>query len=56
MMSKGSQGQKQPTYVSGNSVRVAEVKIGEIAGAKERQDGTTRFQRSEIARKAASAR
>ena len=55
-MSKGSQAQHQPANVIGNAVHVAKMATGEIAGPKTRQASTTRSQRSEIARKAATAR
>ena len=55
-MSKVQRGQKCPTDTTGNAVHVAKIVTGEIAGAKARQDSPTRSQRSETARKAATAR
>lgn len=70
-MPKGPQGQKRPADVIGNAVHIAKIATGEIedttlkqpakrksglAGAKARADSLTAEKRSEIARKAASAR
>ncbi len=70
-MPKGPQGQKRPADVIGNAVRIAKVATGEIeetelkqpakrksglAGSKARAENLTAEERSEIARKAASAR
>ena len=55
-MLKGQQEQNRPTDAIGNAGHVAKTATGEIAGAKTRQDSTTRSQRSEIACKAATAR
>ncbi len=70
-MPKGPQGQKRPADVIGNAVLIAKIATGEeqetslkqpakrksgLAGAKARQENTTKAQREEIARKAAEAR
>lgn len=70
-MPKGPNGQKRPADVIGSAVMIARIATGEIkdkelkqpakhksgvAGAAARQANTTEAQRSEIARKAASAR
>ena len=70
-MPKGPQGQKRPADVIGNAVHIARIATGEeaetglkqpakhksgLAGAKARQENTTKVQRTEIARKAAEAR
>lgn len=70
-MPKGPNGQQRPADVIGNAVHVARIATGEIqetglrqpakrasglAGARARQENTTAAERSDIARKAASAR
>ena len=70
-MPKGPNGQKRPADVIGNAVHIARIATGEaqettlkqpakrasgLAGAKARQENTTKEERSEIARKAALAR
>lgn len=70
-MPKGPQGQRRPADVIGNAVHIAKIATGEIedtkldypakrksgmAGAKARAEKLTAEERSEIARKAASAR
>ncbi|QIE54164.1 RNA-binding protein [Pikeienuella piscinae] len=70
-MPKGPQGQKRPADVIGNAVLIAKIATGEIedttlaapgrrksglAGGKARAESLSAEQRSEIARKAASAR
>ena len=55
-MPKGSQWQNRPVDVIGNADHVAEIAPGEMAGAKARQDSTTRSKRSVIVRKAATVR
>ena len=70
-MPKGPDGQKRPADLIGCAVRVAQIATGEsedegyisqgrrksgLAGAQARLDRTTKKERTEIARKAASAR
>ncbi len=70
-MAKGPQGQKRPADVVGNAVTVARIATGELeetghkypkkvegcaAGGKARAEKLTADERSDIARKAASAR